>query len=130
MIEPCRDPQIALTAGNSGAATGTAYLGVFVELAQGPACTLPRSPMITITTDTGAEVARAAETDATPVVLDYITRYYIGWNVACGTSPTGSKIAIIEFSGDLRVTLPIGTFGPSCADGSHGDLSMIADDPP
>lgn len=126
---PCRQPQVVMTPGYSGVAAGTAYLRVFVELAQYPPCTLPRSPVIWITSADGAEVARAEETDATPVILDYITGYSLGWNVPCGSSPSGSHVAHIEFSPSLVIDMPIGTFGPSCVDGSRGNLSIIADDP-
>jgi hypothetical protein len=127
-VDPCHDQQMVLTPGHSGVAAGTAYLRVFVELAQGPPCTLPRSPMITLMTEDGAEIARATETDATPLVLDYITGYRIGWNVPCDAAPTGTVNAHIEFSRGLIVDLPLGIFGPSCVDGSSGSLTMIADD--
>lgn len=126
---PCAAGQVVLTAGRSGVATGTAYLRVFAELGQGPACSLPRSPMLTLVSGSGSEVARASETDPTPVALDYITGYELGWNVPCRatTMPT-DLVASIEFSTALVLDLRIGDFGPSCVDGSEGSLSMIADD--
>jgi hypothetical protein len=127
-FDPCREAQVVLTPGQSGAAAGTSYLRVFIELAQGPACTLPRGPMVTVTTDDGTEVARATKTDSTLVVLDYITGYYIAWNAPCGPTPTGSLVAQIAFTTTLVVELPIGSFRPSCVDGSTGSLSMTADD--
>src|SRR5438094_5327634 len=62
-IGPCRAAQVVMTPGHSGVGLGTAYLRVFVELAQKPPCSLPRSPMIWITAKDGAEVARSNETD-------------------------------------------------------------------
>jgi hypothetical protein len=84
--------------------------------------------MITVTTDNGTEVERATEADPTPVVLDYITGYSIAWNAPCGPTPTGTLIARIAFSPTLVVAMPIGSFRPSCVDGSDGSLSMTADD--
>src|SRR4051812_12253193 len=128
-FSPCRDPQVEVTPGRTGAAAGTDYLRVFVELAQGPACTLPRSPMITITTDGGTEVARATETDPTAVVLDDISGYNIGWSGPCGPTPTGELVASIAFSPTLVVKMPLRGFGPSCVDGAGGSsIFMIADD--
>lgn len=73
-------------------------------------------------------MARAAETDVTPITLTYITGYSLGWNAPCGQVPSGSHVAHVEFSATLVVDMPIGAFGPSCVDGSRGTLSMIADD--
>ena len=125
---PCREPQVALTPGHSGAAAGTSYLRVFVELAQNPPCVLPRGPVIWLTNTAGAEVARSTETDASPVVLDYITGYNIGWNVACGPTTSDATAAHVEFSKGVVIEMPISGFGPSCVDGSRGSLFMIADD--
>ena len=129
-MEPCRKPQVAVTPGQAGAGAGTAYLRVFVELAQGPACSLPRSPMVAVTSATAAEVARATETDATPVILDYIAGYYIAWNAPCGQpAPTGPLTVHITFSATLVIDMPIADFGPSCVDGTGGwSISMTADD--
>ncbi|MGH9886090.1 MAG: hypothetical protein ACREBE_11210 [bacterium] len=84
--------------------------------------------MISITNEDGAEVARAPSIDPAPVLLDYITGYEIGWNVPCGPWPTGIFLAHIEFSPTLELDLPLGNFGPSCADGSPGTVFMLADD--
>jgi hypothetical protein len=128
-LTPCVDPQVLLTPGATGAAAGTNYLRVFAELAQGPPCTLPRSPMISVTTDGGTEVARSTETDATAVVLDYITGYNIGWNAPCGPTPSGELVASITFTPALVVRMPLGSFRPSCVDGTAGwSISMTADD--
>jgi hypothetical protein len=85
--------------------------------------------MITVTTEDGTEVARATETDPTPVVLDYISGYSIAWNAPCGPTPTGALVADVAFSPTLVVKMPIGDFGPSCVDGTGGwSISMRADD--
>jgi hypothetical protein len=85
--------------------------------------------MITVTTDEGTEVAQATETDPTPVVLDYISGYYIAWNAPCGPTPSGALVAHIAFSPALVVEMPIGNFRPSCVDGTGGwSISMTADD--
>jgi hypothetical protein len=127
-LSPCTASQVVLTAGRSGVAAGTAYLRIFAELAQGPACSLPRSPMLTLIQSSGSEVARASETDPAPIALDYITGYNLGWNVPCGTKTVPDLVARIAFSAAVVIDLPIGDFGPSCVDGSQGSLSMIADD--
>lgn len=127
-LDPCRNDQISVTPGHSGAAAGTNYLTVFVELAQGPACTLPWGPMITIRDADGTTVARATDTEAQPVQLDYITRYYIAWSAECGSAPTGLLAAHIEFSSALVVDVPIGDFRPSCVDRIGQSVSMYADE--
>jgi hypothetical protein len=124
----CEGSQLRLTPGAAGAAAGTAYLTVFVELAQGPACALPRSPKISVRTEDAAEIASATEADPAPVALTYITRYYIAWSGDCGPIPTGTLVAQIHFSSTLAVDLPIGTFRPSCVDGAGQSISMYADE--
>ena len=125
----CESAQVRLTPGADGAATGTDYLTVFVELAQGPACTLPWGPMIAVRDPDGAEVARATESDTKPVALTYITRYYIAWSGDCGPIPSGALVAHIDFWSTLALDMPIGTFRPSCVDGTGQSISMYADEP-
>lgn len=129
VLEPCEGDQVRLTAGAAGPAAGTDYLTVIVELAQGPACVLPWSPMIEVRDTDGAKVAGGAEADAKPVILTYITRYYIAWSGDCGPIPSGALVAHIDFSSTLAMDLPIGTFRPSCVDGAGQSISMYADEP-
>lgn len=128
-LAPCGREQVRLTPGTSGAAAGTNYLTVFAELAQGPACTLPSSPMIAVRTADGTEVARATETEPRPVALTSITRYYIAWSGDCRPLASGALVAHIDFSSTLAVDMPIGSFRPSCVDGIGQSLSMYADEP-
>jgi hypothetical protein len=127
-LESCEGGQVRLTPGADGAAAGTSYLTVFVELTQGPACVLPWSPMIEVRDADGAKVAAGAEADAKPVTLTYITRYYIAWSGDCGPIPSGPLVAHIDFSSTLALDLPIGTFRPSCVDGAGQSISMYADE--
>lgn len=127
-ISACEGDQVRLTPGQQGAAAGTNYLTVFVELAQGPACALPWSPLIEVRDADGVEIARATETSPTPVALTYITRYYIAWSGDCGPTPSGDLVAHIDFSPTLAVDLPIGTFRPSCVTGTGQSISMYADE--
>ena len=128
-ISPCAKDQVRLTVGQQGAAAGTNYLTVFVELAQGPACALPWGLMIEVRDAAGDEIARGTETSTTPVALTYITRYYIAWSGDCGPTPSGDLVAHIDFSPTFAVDLPIGTFRPSCIDGTGQSISMYADEP-
>lgn len=128
-LAACEGNQVRLTPGANGAAAGTDYLTVFVELAQGPACELPWSPMIEVRDTDGAEIARATEADPKPVALTYITRYYIAWSGDCGPIPSGALVAHIDFSSTLALDMPIGTFRPSCVDGGGQSISMYADEP-
>jgi len=85
--------------------------------------------MLTLVSASGSEVALASQTDPTPVALDYITGYNLGWNVPCGATPRAADlVARVEFSPAVMLDLPIGDFGPSCVHGSEGSLSMIVDD--
>lgn len=125
----CRGEQIRATPGSIGSAAGTQYLTVFVELAQGPACTIPSGPMVTIFAADGTDVASATDTDTTPVRLDYVTRYYIAWSADCRPTPTGTLTARIEFSPTITLDMPVGAFGPSsCMNVSGQTLWMYADE--
>lgn len=128
-LSSCAGNQIRLTPGTAGAAAGTAYLTVFVELAQGPACELPFGPMVSVRDAHGAEVARASEVDAKPIDLTDVTRYYIAWSGNCGPALTGDLVAHIEFSSRLVVDMPMNGFRPSCVDGAGQSISMYGDPP-
>jgi hypothetical protein len=128
-LVPCESSQVRLTPGAEGAAAGTDYLTVFVELDQGPACTLPWGPMIAVRDAAGAEIATATETDTKPVALTYISRYYIAWSGDCGPIPSGDLTAHIAFSSTVSLEMSIGTFRPSCVDGTGQTISMFADEP-
>ena len=83
--------------------------------------------MVAITGPAGAEVARATETDATPLILDYITGYEIALSAPCGRpAPTGPLTAHITFSAALAIDMPIGDFGPSCVGIGRPPSSLIA----
>jgi hypothetical protein len=110
---------------------GTNYLKLFVELKQGPICTIPWGPVVAILAPDGSEVARASETSDRPIALSYITRYYIAWSRSgdCSPIPTGSLAVRIEFSPTLAVEIPVGAFRPTCVDGANGEsLAMYADE--
>ena len=129
-LGPCQDGQLVLTAGQSGGAGGTNYLTVFVELAQGPACALPLSPMVTIEAPDATTIAAANETDPQPVALTYVLRYHIAWSADCRSLPSGDLAAHVAFSASLVIDVPIGGFRPShCMNASGQTLSMYAEEP-
>jgi hypothetical protein len=114
-----------------GGAGGTNYLVVFVELAQGPACTIADTPTVTIVGPDGVVLASSGDGPSTPFPLTYIDRYHIGWAADCRTFPAGDLTARIAFSPKVVVALPIGEFRPSpCMQPSGQALSMFADQPP
>lgn len=57
-------------------------------------------------------------------MLDYITRYYIGWAGDCQPTPTGILTARREFSPTLVFDMPIGEFRPSYCQGGN-DLQVL-----
>lgn len=118
-----------MTPGQSGAAAGTNQLEVFVELAQGPPCTIPWGPEVVISAADGAAVDRSIESDARQILLEYVTRYYIGWSAKCGPTPTGDLTARVRFSQTLVLDLSIGDFRPACVDGEGQSVFMYADEP-
>lgn len=126
----CTASQVRLTPGHTGAAAGTAYMRVFVELDQGPECSLPQGPQIALVSDDGTVLVNGTDADPRPLVISGITGYEIGWNVGCdASSPPRALSARIWFSAAVYVDMPIGDFGPSCVDGSTGSLFMRADEP-
>jgi hypothetical protein len=127
----CSADQLNLTAGHTGGAAGTNYLTVFVELAQGPACTLADSPKVRIIGPGGAVLASSGDIPSTQFPLTFIDRYHIGWTADCRTFASGDLTARIEFSPTVVVALPIGDFRPShCMQPSGQALFMSADQPP
>lgn len=128
-LSPCREDQLRLTAGADGAAAGSAYLTVFVELTRGPRCSISGNPLIAVRSEDGREIARAAKTEPRMIALTYVTRYYVEWSSGCGPMPTGARVATVEFSANVVIDLPIGMFGPSCVDGAGQEISMYADEP-
>jgi hypothetical protein len=130
-VEPCDRKQLTITPGSFGPALGTNYLKLFVELSQGPPCTIPWGPQVTIVARDGSEITRASETSDRSIQLNYITRYYIAWSSSgdCRHVPTGGLAARIEFSPALEVEIPVGAFRPTCVDGANGEsLAMYADE--
>lgn len=121
---PCEQGQVTLTRGPTGAGAGTAYLAVFADLVAGAPCTLARGPAISIVDATGKPFSTGTRVDATPLTIAGQTAFLIGWNVACEprATPTSALSARIEFSRRWTAVLPIGDFGPSCVDGSTGEL--------
>jgi len=103
---------------------------VFVELAQGPDCLIAQGPRVTLVSKAGDELQSGSESDPTPVTLHGILGYELGWNVACDQSmPPEPFFARIEFAEQATFTMPLGDFGPSCVDGSTGELFMEVDSP-
>jgi hypothetical protein len=84
--------------------------------------------MVVLVDRAGTEIARAFESDSSPMVLDYILGYQLGWNVGCDAHPPAGTVARVSISAAATVDLPLGAFGPSCVDGSNGALFMFADD--
>lgn len=130
-VAACRASEVRLTPGASGAAAGTAYIHLALELADGRDCLIARSPSLTITDAQGKVVARATEDDIdlSPISAGRLFGYYLGWNTACGDRFTGPFTANIELPSKQTVSVPLGDFGPSCADGSYGDVFLEVDGP-
>jgi hypothetical protein len=129
-IGPCAASQLRFTPGHTGAAAGTAYMEVSVDLVQGPDCTMPQGPPISIVAADGKVIANDTDRDRAPLTIHGPTSYSIGWNIGCDSPvPTGRLSARIWLSATVAVDMPIGAFGPSCVDGSTGALFMRADAP-
>lgn len=117
--------QLALTSGREGAAAGTSYLTVFVELAQGPPCSIPQGPGVSIMGPDGVEIARSIENTATPVPLDTVLIYHIGWSSDCRTLPAGAFTAQVDFGAGLSVAVPVGDFRPTTCMNPEGQTLFM-----
>ena len=103
---------------------------VSVDLFQGPACSIAQGPSVSIISADGTEVQAGTEADPAPVTLRGLLSYELGWNIACDKSmPPGPLSVRIEFGDEASITMPVGDFGPSCVDGSTGELFMHVDAP-
>ena len=125
----CTASQVQATPRESGAAAGTSYLAVTLQLVEGAACSLPRGPNIALTSGDGTVLVHGTDANPAPILLRDTLLYRIGWNVGCGQTVPGPTLAAIELYGAAVITMPIGDFGPTCADGSTGNLFMDVDAP-
>ena len=121
----CQAGQLALTPGREGAAAGTAYLTVFVELSQGPPCSIPQGPSVSIMGPHGVEIARSSENVPTPVLLDTVLIYHIGWSSDCRTLPAGAFTARVDFGAGLSVAVPVGDFRPTTCMNPEGQTLFM-----
>jgi hypothetical protein len=110
----CDARELSLSPGAWGAAAGTSYVVVHVDLVSGSACLIPGGPAVTLLDRDGKLLASAAGITDPDVIVASRTDLRLGWSSWCGPPPANPiRLRLDLPSGPLNTPLP-GGFLASC----------------